>query len=832
MKVIIYGIGSSATRSVSRLQALLQLTSGYETICRGFDMDTNTRAGLTENQLFLATEDDFRQKLELIVHNSQVTLESKNTYDGLNTIIPLNDPEYLRTVPSTEGQGACKNPSVSGAVGFLNQNAIHQLIDNDTTTAAYSRPANQRSAYVVLSPCGGTSTGLNITVIGRLLEKGFKVNLFLLTPRYFLRQQRDTDGKLRANTVATLLRLTFEKLEGKMRSLKGTPATGRLYPFIVESDWDENTFAEYNLNKRTVDEEAFYSYVSRVIAAFITDDTPQQFNQAADVQPWRSTYINHETEIREKHTFFNLIMLYPRQQVLRRTVTHLLGEIERTNGLSDDSNMLALLQLLPEPITRVAYAIYKKQKLVQGLLERAVQDNRLPGGSLYSLLKYVQLTLNQKESIQLAELEPPVLKPVRPGSGEGTGDLKPKKGTVGQLFGDLFNSRQDEEDDGGEVPSEAAGTLPRTSIPPLPNELENWIEARLLDYELNKTMLTQLGQKLAQEADYTVGDVLDGGTEITTQQVFTGELKNSLQRLTQQSVKGVQYPWPPALREWPNQGELLDYNRIMYIDQRPYQLRILSLIPLVALSYVRGEYLETYERVKKTGNWCYPDRRYQGIPLSPNDKLYQDFAQFESSFLACIPRQTNQLPLVTNDVFKVSLFTFGLIFDRTKMPARQGPKPVDLNKAVDKESKYLRICINGQTIDGTPEKAFYKIAHNSLQALQKYALTEPWFPDEADAVGRPTLTDVLKLAEDTLFGLPRKTVQDALISAHTWIRETFPVPDAVFPDAETQQEIPFRQAVEGQITELIRLYGEKLIQERRKAKTTTIASLPNPDTID
>ena len=380
MKHIVYSIGSTGASTIVAFKSLLNLKESKDYIFRAFDMDFKTKqVGLTENELCLVQEKDFQQRLQTIIDSQG---SQKEIYNQVNTIVPLTDPVYVKTRPTTRGSGASKDPSVSSVAGYLNKDLIHNIIERDTSKVAQHTNEAERFAYLILSPCGGTSTGLHLSVLEKLLQKDFTVYLFFLSPSYFMRVQTDNEGLLKANTLATFLRVAFDLSRGQIEYLESLPKTGNIYPFVVESDWENAKYAEFNITTSEPDKDRFCKYVAMTLWSFINHQ-----NENPSRQNWLSSYINDETGIKEKQEFYNTILLYPRIGVLKKSAEELHQMMVKKNSQSAEENLLGLLTRAN--VSNAQNAIVNNPELVMQVINTAIQNKSIPAGSIREMLNYI-----------------------------------------------------------------------------------------------------------------------------------------------------------------------------------------------------------------------------------------------------------------------------------------------------------------------------------------------------------------------------------------------------------------------------------------------------------
>lgn len=393
MKRIIYSVGSTGARALVQLKNLMSETERKDSVFGAFDMDILTgNVGLPEEELCLVQENDFRGELQRIISARNV---QPSLFERVNDIVPLSDRSYVNTRPATHGAGACKDPSVSSVAGFLNRRKLQEVVEKATNLVGHHTRKGERYAYLLLSPCGGTSTGLHLAVLEKLLAKNFTVFLFFLSPSYFMRVQSDTEGQLKANTLATLLRTAYDKAAGHINYLEDKPQTGTVYPFILESDWENSQFAEFSIKDRSPSQERFCKYVAMTLLAFIHNHT-KQTPGSDNIQPWLSSYINDEIPVAENEEFFNAILLYPRLGNLKTSTEVLKKKMQEKNNKSARENLLWLLK--DQNISDAASAIVNRPKLVEDAIKEAIRTGSLPAGSIREILGFVQQSISRTQN--------------------------------------------------------------------------------------------------------------------------------------------------------------------------------------------------------------------------------------------------------------------------------------------------------------------------------------------------------------------------------------------------------------------------------------------------
>ena len=171
MKRIIYGIGGTGSAVVAKLKSISDKKFNDSTIYKIWDIDkaSDNLQNLEDTEKKVNFKEDIRSKIKAIRDDRH---NNSSLYDEIFDVFPIDDEQQINFLPTTQGIGAAKQPIVSRLAGTILANDISKIICSDCELAD---DGNAGDAYLILSACGGTSSGLNIQIYIELIRQGFNI---------------------------------------------------------------------------------------------------------------------------------------------------------------------------------------------------------------------------------------------------------------------------------------------------------------------------------------------------------------------------------------------------------------------------------------------------------------------------------------------------------------------------------------------------------------------------------------------------------------------------------------------------------------------------------
>lgn len=662
-KRIIYGIGSTSSSIVSAFKALNNQPFNDETIYKIWDVDAATRniANLNpDEEIKIFTETNIRETIRAIKNDRH---NNEEIYSELEDVFPMNDDQLINEIPITNAQGAAKKPIISRLISQIYLDKIKKFVDTDCTDV-HQRPIE---AYVILSTCGGTSTGLNVEIIAELLRNNCTLYLFFLSPGYFFRVDNTDDFK--SNTVATLLRI-FHDLE-KKEIFYVSPSVNfnsMIYPFIIESEWQEGVFAEYNSSSANrVDRNLFVEYNANVLKAFfLQNEKPQNF----------SSRINNElTTITENKEFLNLILLYPNNKFQENLVRKLKAEVHRTSGKSGKDILLSILTQIQTGSTLEGVDPFLLQNPEK--IKEKFSTVSLPIFDLNKIYTYVKDYYDTNRSVWQKGSEPINKAPDLADIMSLEDDVKPRKNWF-QKFLDWINYKKEEE-----VLEENRLDTSTVNSDEISN-LCNWCAVAINNFVSNKNFIDDLSSQLVEESAGTAVE-LQG---LNYKEIFQNPnyLKVYLNRQVVDNSSEMATELPPALL--PTADPLETFSGNMLIKGKNYYLKIYSKIPDHDIKYMRDEFLDVYKKSKNTMKWSFPDKRLQGI--RPFDEGAGNFKKWHDATVRTLGNNNETGdPKYREESAKVLLCALAFISDRLNQKDPSFDPIIDFKKASSGDAYYI-----------------------------------------------------------------------------------------------------------------------------------------------
>lgn len=663
-KRIIYGIGSTSSSVVSAFKALNDPQFNAETIYKIWDVDAATRniENLNPEEIKIFTETNIRETIKAIKDDKH---NNEEIYSELEDVFPMNDDELINNIPITNAQGSAKKPIISRLISQIYLDRIKQSVNTDCIDVR-QRPIE---AYVILSTCGGTSTGLNVEIIAELLRNNCTLYLFFLSPGYFFRVDNTDDFK--SNTVATLLRI-FHDLE-KKEIFYVTPSVNfnsMVYPFIIESEWQEGVFAEYsNFSPNRVDRDLFVKYNATVLKAFfLQNEKPQNF----------SSRINNElTTIADQKEFFNLILLYPNNKYQENFVKKIKREVYQTNEKSGKDNLFAVLSQIQTGmiLNGVDPFLLRNPEKTKEKLAEEVSLSIFDRNKIYTYVRdYYDTNLSVWQKNEEAKNKDTNLADIMSLEDEA----RSRKKNMFQRIWDYINYKEDEEVDvENKIDTSAINSAEISN-------LKDWCTVAIKNFNLNKDFIDSLSSQLLEGSE----DEAVKLRSFSNQKIFENPnyLTDYLNRQVAENSSEMDTDLPPALLR--TADPLVTYTGNMLIEGKNYYLKIYSKIPDHDIKYMRGEFLDIYKHSKNAMKWCFPDKRLQGI--RPFDGKAEIFKKWHDATVKTLGNNNEtENPTYSEESAKVLLCALAFISDRLNQNDPGFDPIVDFKKTPSGNAYYM-----------------------------------------------------------------------------------------------------------------------------------------------
>lgn len=416
------------------------------------------------------------------------------------------------------------------------------------------------------------------------------------------------------------------------------------------------------------------------------------------------------------------------------------------------------------------------------------------------------------------------------------GKKRPLK-NLGKTIIEIFRGpdEPDEEDNVGVTPEENTRTktpaepLIIPKAPPTPSKpaadtpLAQWVGKLMNQYDENIAQLTDLEEDLAVEITHGQSQKSHIHQEWVYES-FDKPIVPVLRSSIKYDTGVLNFDRPPIIEKWHYPYHSSDYNYLVSLEDKPYQLRIVSRLPLEALSYARGTYLEAYLMVKGAGRWCYPDRRLQGIPEAATDALALSFKKFEQDFLEIIYDADSVFSAISGpNTESVTLYALARIFDRiptTVLPREK--KPIDWDKGSELTKSLIVVRYDGKIRSGEEAISWEQIATNLVVAL-----VTPNNDNLFEKVTPLAPLLVIEKSKSILFSLETAIVKEAIQYVYSKIKEGLSSDLSSFTHEQEEKEIEFRFAVMNTIFVLSVEFEKYLTAKNTKAPK--IEDLPPTD---
>ena len=411
------------------------------------------------------------------------------------------------------------------------------------------------------------------------------------------------------------------------------------------------------------------------------------------------------------------------------------------------------------------------------------------------------------------------------------GSGKKKKKGIFRKLGE-FVSGKGNDDSIEEEEDASIVVLPSIKVPSAPSkpsaskatkasDLESWSTNYITKYDANIVSVQALQNDLKDEI--AQGDVTDiPDVSHWVHQAFSRDIVADLRHSIQQNTTTAQKSLPPALRHHHHPYTSSDYNFLTNIEGKPYQLRIVSRLPVEAFSYTKGEYLKAYQQVKSTGRWCFPDRRLQGIPQLITDDVALSFRAFEEVFLKKVHNVLENENLREPDDVLLILFALGFVSDRVPVAVLPKIEKVLDVDAAEGDKRKITIVFGGEIRVGEEDVLWGKIADNARSILLNKGPATLFEKNTID----PML--VIAASKNQLFDLDETVIKKAIDSTYKLIEDSLNSDLTTFTDEASELEIYFRTGVMRTILTLsvqLKLHLEK---KNKPAGASAIDIPPTP----
>lgn len=715
---LIYGIGGTGSTIVSKLKNISDETFVNDTIFRVWDIDnaTNNLDNLTESEKIIFTGDSIRSQIRRIKDDR---INNVKLYNQIQEVFPLDDDGQINELPTSKGIGAAKQPIVSRLVGTIEAKDISKKIKSDCEIAQTGVTGN---AYLVLSPCGGTSTGLHIQILTELLRRKYNVFVFFVSPNFYDELSPNDKFTNHANTVATLLRVYYDLEKKKMIYSKDTEQhiDSEIYPFIIESEWESGrNRAEFCINTElnNTNPEFFYAYNAYALLSF--------FKANNCTSNFISLHQNKLHNIASEKSYFNMLLLYPVNNSKAKIKSAILKAFETENGKGATENLKIILQKNPE--FEVVYNARLVKSALVDLISKNAHDFSL--GDIFDMLSWCKNRLDD-ETVRQKWRSNNTLSNIFELTDEDEEGTK-KTGFLKRLYNTLWAEKEEVESDTADIQQ-------------LSNDQKNAIQD-IYDYLTQLIELSQSNIK-ALENDSELpfhkvnfdNEVIDT-LNINASNLFQNDFIDGYVEKSYENGLNTRIQLPPSLSNW-NNNEHFEYSKIIAINGNFYLLKVHSEIPDHALGYLRGDYIRDFAESKKKGYLSYPDKRLNGI-FPPDNETFVDFVQWEEQVLSTLKHKNQKNSNISNEV---SILCLALITDN--ISTIECPvKVLDFNTKDEKFFLEANLNVKGVNLNIVGEQTpnWYEAALFFLKKINDLAKPDPL------GLGNGIKTDIEKLIQSS-----------------------------------------------------------------------------------
>ena len=796
MKRIIYGIGGTGSAVVAKLKSISDKKFNDSTIYKIWDIDkaSDNLQNLEDTEKKVNFKEDIRSKIKAIRDDRH---NNSSLYDEIFDVFPIDDEQQINFLPTTQGIGAAKQPIVSRLAGTILANDISKTIRSDCELAD---DGNAGDAYLILSACGGTSSGLNIQIYIELIRQGFNIFLFFVSPNYFNEVSPDKRDRMinAANTVASFLRIYYD-LENKKiiyADDNGLDIKSQVYPFIIESEWSSGkSRAEFieNPEKNNTSEDFFYAYNALAISSVlrINDNKSQTFI---------SSYMNDFHHIEENKSFFNMLLLYPVNNTRDKVIQTMRSQLEITNKKNGRNNLETLLSKSPE------YELLMNAQNVLTVLKGKIEhiENEYSIKDIYNILMFSKTFLDDHNTRPKWD--------TNNSSGDtfsfqdDENELDKRSGFLEKtikFFKNIWGSEDEEPETA--VSDNRLNHVQKNAV----RELYDYLNGKIKKYNDNFSYLTHSVEFPFNPINFDVTDNSELNIDIT--KFFNDDFQiETIVNKTYEKIFLTKIDTPPSLGQWHESHKI--YSNKESIDNNYYLINIHTEIPDHALGYLRGKNIKYFTERRKKKFLCYPDKRLNGI-YPPDKEIFENFLIWEDKTIKSLSLQDAEFSSVDEmDIAMSALSYISDSIDKAEMPK----KILDFNKNGD--NYYIKAILNfgkstEKEISGKETPNWYEAAQLFEDTIKGIETDDPF---ETRVTTKVNIPELIKLShKQVLDYCLSKNSNSCLISTYQKLKNL----KATLPKIENKKIEEINELIDDMniyLTQLAVEYKKKTLESELK----------------
>ena len=796
MKRIIYGIGGTGSAVVAKLKSISDKKFNDSTIYKIWDIDkaSDNLQNLEDTEKKVNFKEDIRSKIKAIRDDRH---NNSSLYDEIFDVFPIDDEQQINFLPTTQGIGAAKQPIVSRLAGTILANDISKIICSDCELAD---DGNAGDAYLILSACGGTSSGLNIQIYIELIRQGFNIFLFFVSPNYFNEVSPDKRDRMinAANTVASFLRIYYD-LENKKiiyADDNGLDIKSQVYPFIIESEWSSGkSRAEFieNPEKNNTSEDFFYAYNALAISSVlrINDNKSQTFI---------SSYMNDFHHIEENKSFFNMLLLYPVNNTRDKVIQTMRSQLEITNKKNGRNNLETLLSKSPE------YELLMNAQNVLTVLKGKIEhiENEYSIKDIYNILMFSKTFLDDHNTRPKWD--------TNNSSGDtfsfqdDENELDKRSGFLEKtikFFKNIWGSEDEEPETA--VSDNRLNHVQKNAV----RELYDYLNGKIKKYNDNLSYLRRSVEFPFNPINFDVTDNSELNIDIT--KFFNDDFQiETIVNKTYEKIFLTKIDTPPSLGQWHESHKI--YSNKESIDNNYYLINIHTEIPDHALGYLRGKNIKYFTERRKKKFLCYPDKRLNGI-YPPDKEIFENFLIWEDKTIKSLSLQDAEFSSVDEmDIAMSALSYISDSIDKAEMPK----KILDFNKNGD--NYYIKAILNfgkstEKEISGKETPNWYEAAQLFEDTIKGIETDDPF---ETRVTTKVNIPELIKLShKQVLDYCLSKNSNSCLISTYQKLKNL----KATLPKIENKKIEEINELIDDMniyLTQLAVEYKKKTLESELK----------------
>lgn len=796
MKRIIYGIGGTGSAVVAKLKSISDKKFNDSTIYKIWDIDkaSDNLQNLEDTEKKVNFKEDIRSKIKAIRDDRH---NNSSLYDEIFDVFPIDDEQQINFLPTTQGIGAAKQPIVSRLAGTILANDISKIICSDCELAD---DGNAGDAYLILSACGGTSSGLNIQIYIELIKQGFNIFLFFVSPNYFNEVSPDKRDRMinAANTVASFLRIYYD-LENKKiiyADDNGLDIKSQVYPFIIESEWSSGkSRAEFieNPEKNNTSEDFFYAYNALAISSVlrINDNKSQTFI---------SSYMNDFHHIEENKSFFNMLLLYPVNNTRDKVIQTMRSQLEITNKKNGRNNLETLLSKSPE------YELLMNAQNVLTVLKGKIEhiENEYSIKDIYNILMFSKTFLDDHNTRPKWD--------TNNSSGDtfsfqdDENELDKRSGFLEKtikFFKNIWGSEDEEPETA--VSDNRLNHVQKNAV----RELYDYLNGKIKKYNDNLSYLRRSVEFPFNPINFDVTDNSELNIDIT--KFFNDDFQiETIVNKTYEKIFLTKIDTPPSLGQWHESHKI--YSNKESIDNNYYLINIHTEIPDHALGYLRGKNIKYFTERRKKKFLCYPDKRLNGI-YPPDKEIFENFLIWEDKTIKSLSLQDAEFSSVDEmDIAMSALSYISDSIDKAEMPK----KILDFNKNGD--NYYIKAILNfgkstEKEISGKETPNWYEAAQLFEDTIKGIETDDPF---ETRVTTKVNIPELIKLShKQVLDYCLSKNSNSCLISTYQKLKNL----KATLPKIENKKIEEINELIDDMniyLTQLAVEYKKKTLESELK----------------